>query len=195
MMGVIVGALVVTAGAGMFWQRSHRAQVVGPTPAVVTVPNDSITPAPPGQRADTGTAPPTDTSARAITGTPRVPAGGTGKTPERPSGSDSGTGLTAGTRAQLDRVKAALADPDAVSAAGNGEAILGDIRRLMPRLVSPGDSVEATYYAVETNLMLDRPAEACRLLKRVQPSSRGTLFEARIERFLGDADLGCTNRR
>jgi hypothetical protein len=92
-------------------------------------------------------------------------------------------------------VKGALADPDAVSAAGNGEAILQDIRRLLPRLVSRTDSVEATYYAVETNLMLDRPAEACRLLTRMRPASRGTLFEARIERFLADSALECANRR
>jgi hypothetical protein len=55
--------------------------------------------------------------------------------------------------------------------------------------------VEATYYEVETNLMLDRPAEACRLLTRVRPAARGTVFEARIERFLGDADLDCASRR
>jgi hypothetical protein len=82
-----------------------------------------------------------------------------------------------------------------VSAAGNGAAILRDIQRLLPRLLSRADSVEATYYEVETNLMLDRPAEACRLLTRIRPAARGTEFEARIERFLGDADLDCASRR
>jgi hypothetical protein len=98
-------------------------------------------------------------------------------------------------RADLDRVKGATADPDAVAAAGNGDAILQDIRRLLPRLATRPDSVEATYYAIETNLIMDRPAEACRLLLQIRPISRGTEFEGRIERFLADTALACADRR
>jgi len=66
---------------------------------------------------------------------------------------------------------------------------------LLPRLVARQDSVEATYYAIETNLILDRPADACRLLLQVRSGSRGTEFEGRVERFLADTALGCANRR
>jgi len=119
-------------------------------------------------------------------------------TAARPARSTEGTGPGPGParngRAGLDRIKASLADPDAVVAAGTGQAVLRDIERLMPRLTNSTDSVEATYYAVEANLMLERPAEACRLLFRVRERARNTLFEGRIERFLGDADLACANR-
>jgi hypothetical protein len=98
------------------------------------------------------------------------------------------------TRAELDRMKGALTDPDAVAAAGNGDALLQDIRRLLPRLTARSDSVEATYYAIETSLILDRPADACRLLLQVRPASRGTTFEGRVERLLGDTALGCATR-
>jgi hypothetical protein len=127
--------------------------------------------------------------------TAAAPRTATGKSVEGPTPFGAGAAAAAATRASLDRVKSALADPDAVAAAGNGPAILRDIRRLLPTLISRVDSVEATYYEVETNLMLDRPAEACRLLTRVRPAARGTVFEARIERFLGDADLDCASRR
>jgi len=82
-----------------------------------------------------------------------------------------------------------------VSATGNGDAILRDLRRLLPTLATRGDSVEAVYYMVETNLILDRPAAACRLLTSVKAPSRGTAFEAGIDRFLSDSELGCANRR
>jgi hypothetical protein len=65
----------------------------------------------------------------------------------------------------------------------------------MPRLPSRADSVEAMYYLIETNLILDRPAVACRLLATVRAPSRGTSFEAGVDRFLADPDLACANRR
>jgi eukaryotic-like serine/threonine-protein kinase len=172
--GVLAGVVIAAVG-GALWQWSHRGgatTVLGP-PAV-TAPNDSVRSTPPVQP---------------------TAVGATGKSVEGPTLPSAGPAAAAATRASLDRVKSALADPDAVSAAGNGPAILRDIRRLLPKLISRADSVEATYYEVETNLMLDRPAEACRLLTRVRPAARGTEFEARIERFLGDADLDCASRR
>jgi hypothetical protein len=98
-------------------------------------------------------------------------------------------------REALDRVKSALADPDAVAAAGNGDAILQDLRLLLATLPNRADSVEAVYYMVETNLILERPAVACRLLAGVRAPSRGTEFEAGIDRYLSDTELACANRR
>jgi serine/threonine-protein kinase len=190
-MVLVAGALVVVAIGAALWQRTHRAEATAPAGRTVTVPNDSTRPAPTVQPA-TIPAPSADSSSRVTAQAPPTPNSGS---PARPGPPVTDAGASARTRAALDRVKGALADPDAVSAAGNGEAILRDIRRLLPRLVSRTDSVEATYYAVETNLMLDRPAEACRLLTRMRPASRGTLFEARIERFLADSALECANRR
>jgi serine/threonine protein kinase len=198
MRGVLTGAVIVAAGAGLLWQWLQRwgdtVPTAVPTAPIVTLPNGSVRPAPRVQPTNVSTSP-ADSSTRATAASPRTPTGGSDKPPEGPTPPDARPGAAAAARASLDRVKAAIADPDAVSAAGNGPAILRDIRRLLPRLVSSGDTVEATYYEVETNLMLDRPSEACRLLTRVRPAARGTPFEARIERFLGDADLDCASRR
>jgi serine/threonine-protein kinase len=192
--GVLAGVVIAAAGGGLLWQWSHRAGATVPGPPTVTAPNESVRTTPPIQPTAVLTAP-ADTSARVTAAAPRTPSGDTGTPAEGSTLPDAGPAAAAATRASLDRVKSALADPDAVAAAGNGPAILRDIRRLLPRLISRADSVEATYYEVETNLMLDRPAEACRLLTRVRPAARGTVFEARIERFLGDADLDCASRR
>ena len=105
---------------------------------------------------------------------------------------NSGAGPSA--RARLDAIKASLADPDAVTAAGSAPTILRNITRMMPTLTTRRDSVEATYYAIEANLMLDRPDEACRLLKGVQAKARGSAFEGPIDRFLTNPDLGCSAR-
>ena len=71
----------------------------------------------------------------------------------------------------------------------------GSLGRLLATLPTRADSVEAVYYMIETNLILDRPAAACRLLTSVRAPSRGTSFEAGIDRFLADSELGCANRR
>jgi len=189
--GVIAGVVIAAAGGGLLWQRSHRGGATVPEPPAVAAPNDTVRPTLPVPPT-TVLMSPADSSGRVTAAAPRTP---TGKSVEGPTPSGAGAAAAAATRASLDRVKSALADPDAVAAAGNGPAILRDIRRLLPTLISRVDSVEATYYEVETNLMLDRPAEACRLLTRVRPAARGTVFEARIERFLGDADLDCASRR
>ena len=191
--GVLAGVVMAAAGSGLLWQWSHRGRGTAPEPPTVTAPSDSLRLTPPVQPTAVLTAP-ADTSGRVTAAAPRTPTSA-GKSVESPTLASAGPAAAAATRASLDRVKSALADPDAVSATGNGPAILRDIRRLLPRLISRADSVEATYYEVETNLMLDRPAEACRLLTRVRPAARGTEFEARIERFLGDADLDCASRR
>jgi hypothetical protein len=147
-----------------------------------TVPDSAVKSAPSG--------PATTSGVRAPLSAPRAnQQGSTG------SSSASSTGAKASARAALDRVKAALSDVDAVSAAGNGEALLRDITRLLPRLSSRADSVEATYYAVETNLILDRPAEACRLLSRIRAASRGTEFEGLVDKLANDTELACATRR
>jgi hypothetical protein len=65
----------------------------------------------------------------------------------------------------------------------------------MTRLPTRADSVEAMYYLIETNLILDRPVAACRLLATVRTPSRGTAFEGSVDRYLADPELGCANRR
>jgi hypothetical protein len=123
---------------------------------------------------------------------------GTGASPtSRPNPTSATADATAAVRArtELDRIKAALADLDAVAAAGSGNSIIRDLRRLMPALTARADSVEATYYLIETNLVLDRPREACILLARIRRPSRGSPFEAGVDRFLSDSTLACGSRR
>ena len=185
--GIAAGAVVLAAAGVLVWQRRNppdgAVMTVAPS---TTAPNDSASPA----------ATPSSRPRPAGKGVARAPAVDSSIKPsvvvERPSAALEENRRA---RADLDRVKSALADPDAVGAAGNGDAILQDIRRLLPRLVARQDSVEATYYAIETNLILDRPADACRLLLQVRSGSRGTEFEGRVERFLADTALGCANRR
>ena len=97
-------------------------------------------------------------------------------------------------RATLDELKAAVADPDAVAATGNGATLLDRIDRLLPALASRADSVEAMYYAVEINLILDKPAVACRLLDRLRTASRGTPYQVSVGRYLADTALACARR-
>ena len=206
MAGIAGGVVVLAVVVGLFWQR--RASGDNPPPQTVLT-NDSV------GRADSGAItsgnPPNvgndsvvnakgpDTTASVVASTKsksgdaaeRTRSGST----ETSSRSNTSTADAAATRGTLDRVKAALADPDAVVAAGNGEKILQDITRLLPRLSNRPDSVEATYYAVEANLILERPAAACRLLGRIRAASRGTEFEGRVDVLATNADLDCANRR
>jgi eukaryotic-like serine/threonine-protein kinase len=204
---VVVGALVLIAAAGVMWNRFGRdTPSVGSTSVT---PNDSIgrarlpQPVPPAGTPDTQVASAARSAdsasvARDPVTTREVPPAGPGGTPsttaQRSDREANAARAAERARAALDRIKSALEDPDAVAAAGNGNAVLRDITRLLPTLTTRTDSVEATYYAVEANLILERPAEACRLLMRVRDKARGTSFEGRIDRFLGDADLGCANR-
>jgi serine/threonine-protein kinase len=207
--GVVVSVVIVAGAAALMWKR--MAGTGEPSPAVAAasnpgasrLPNDSTAGSQPASARDSLTRPPV---ARAATGdsarSATQPPSGSGTAPgsERPGGDAAGRApaneLTERrARAALDGVKASLADPDAVAAAGTGDALLRDIRRLMPRLPSRADSVEAMYYLIETNLILDRPAVACRLLATVRAPSRGTSFEAGVDRFLADPDLACANRR
>jgi hypothetical protein len=98
------------------------------------------------------------------------------------------------TRATLDELKSAVADPDAVAAAGNGATILARIDRLLPALTTRADSVEATYYAVEVNLILDKPGVACRLLNQIRSTSQGTPYKVSVDRYLADTELACASR-
>jgi serine/threonine-protein kinase len=208
--GVVAGAAVVLAVAGVVWRQALGERPTAPT---VAAPADPV-----ARRTDTGiavqppaTEPPADTvrggsvamradtsasgsTARTPAPEPRPPAAEPAAAPRRPAGSGVIVDDGSRARAALDRLKASLADPDAVAASGSGDAVLRTIARLLPTLSSRTDSVEATYYGVETNLILDRPTEACRMLARIRDASVGTLYEARVERLLSSADLGCANR-
>jgi serine/threonine-protein kinase len=209
---VVGGAVVIAVAAGLLWQRRGGADAAPATSVPATSPNDSATsPAAnsksggvPGAKQDSQLAtrgsPPNSSGKVVKTKSDNQPSSSPTTAPVPPNAAvtpviEDRPTTSAASRAELDRLKAALSDPDAVSTAGNGEAILRDVRQLLPRLTVRADSVEATYYAIETNLILDRPADACRLLTSIRPSARGTLFEARVERFLADTDLGCANRR
>jgi hypothetical protein len=157
------------------------------------LPNDSVAaPAitgPPGaaasdspqvaQAAIDSARPPADTATKAS-----VPTPGVSDPPRRPPA------LEPNARARLDQIKAALADQAPERAPG----VLRNVDRLLPQLRTRDDSVEATYYAVEANLILDRTREACRLLNGARRKSEGTDFEVRIARILADPDLGCETR-
>ena len=192
------GGLAVAALAGVLWMRAgERASAKPPVTTAASTPT-----APPNDSAGrsarlepTASAPSDRVGGAGSPGESRTPGIGTpnAKAAERPAGPSADAVRRA--RSALDRAKSALADPDAVSAAGNGNAILGDLGRLLATLPTRADSVEAVYYMIETNLILDRPAAACRLLTSVRAPSRGTSFEAGIDRFLADSELGCANRR
>jgi serine/threonine-protein kinase len=208
--GVMVSTVIVAgAAAAAIWRASSGSGTpANPDTSIVaasTTPNDTT-----GRATQSDTVPPgrdlaSRPSARSdSTMTPQPqpvkPPGGTDSPPTRrdtaPAVRRPAVEMSdARARAALDRVKAALRDPDAVAAAGNGEVVLRDIRRLMTRLTTRADSVEAMYYLIETNLILDRPAAACRLLATVRAPARGTPFEASVDRYLADPELGCASRR
>ena len=192
-------AVVLVAGvAGALWKlRDDPASVSS------VAPNDSTAPADTGQvvaqaavvdsqkAAAADSSPRRDSAASSSRGAttaegPAVPTSEKARTSSRDAGP--------GARAMLDRIKAALADPAAVDPETTAPRLVRDVNRLMPTLTTTRDSVEATYYAVEANLIADRPAEACRLLRSVRTKARGTSFERPIERYLSDADLACDTR-
>jgi len=199
----VAAAIVVLAVAGTLW--TLGSGVAGGT-TKTTGPDDSAVGSV-GSRGGASTAATADSGTKAGTGRDstgvaadsanksvaasdraaavKQPAGGG---PSRPSGTRPGA------RARLDDIKAALADPAAVEAAGSAPTILRTIDRVLPTLPTRADTVEATYYAIEANLILDRPGEACRLLKGVRAKARGTSFEGSIARYLADSDLGCDAR-
>jgi serine/threonine-protein kinase len=192
------GGLAVVALAAVLWmrggaQRPSEPAVSAPQRSTVA-PNESAGPVP---RVEPP--PPTPAANQAGASGKVIPAPApaspatTATTPPRASAPSADA--LARAREALDRVKSALADPDAVAAAGNGDAILQDLRLLLATLPNRADSVEAVYYMVETNLILERPAVACRLLAGVRAPSRGTEFEAGIDRYLSDTELACANRR
>ena len=115
--------------------------------------------------------------------------------PRDTSSAKSPNESAASSRATLNEVKAALADPDAVASGGNGAALLQKIDRVLPLLTGRADSVEATYFAIELNLILDKPAVACRLLNGIRAASRGAPQQGSIDRFLADTELACASRR
>ena len=209
--GVAAGVVLVAALSALLWKQrdSGGERTGGGIPSATGAssagarPNDSAgrqAPSLPSPRADSqlaGGAPrvdsaKSDSAARRASGktTPPAVAGPT----DRPKGGEPSRLDPQRVRLELDRVKAALEDQDAVAAGGTGDRILRELRRLLPSLPTRVDSVEAIRYQIETNLVLDRPAEACRLLAQVRQLSRGTDFEAGIKRFLADSELNCANR-
>jgi serine/threonine-protein kinase len=188
---VMIGLVFALGVAGAIWKfgGSSNAASVAPNDSAGAASADTLA-APAiasadSQRASATTVdstPPRDTAGSTVT----APINDNTRRPDRPATRD--------TRATLDRIKTALADPDAVANSGTGQRLLRTIGSLMPTLTSMRDSVEATYYAIETNLILDRPAEACRQLRGIRAKSRGTSFEGPVERYLGSAELGCESR-
>ena len=186
---VLVAAVVaVVAAAGVWIAQGGLAST-----AAGSAPNDSAS-APPVVPTTVAT---TDTSSRIVAATDtssRIVAPPEKSRPSVPPAPDTRRPPTSNqtTRARLDQIKAAIAVPDVDPA--TGQTIIRNIHQLLPALTTSGDSVEATYYLIETNLILDRPGEACRLLKGVRNRARGTPFEGSIDRYLASADLGCDSR-
>ena len=193
---VTIGLVVVAAVAGALWKLrpdtsgasilpNDSATVTAQTPPVVT-PATTADSAQAVARADS--TPTRDTAARIVAPPPRSPLV-IAKTDVAPRTPVASTAVNA--RVALDRIKAAIADPGAADMGTTAPRVLRDITRLMPTLATTADSVEATYYAIETNLILDRPAEACRLLQGVRARAAGTTFEGNVKRLLESAELGC----
>ena len=203
----VAAALVLGVGALFVWSRgsatagvasvadSARPNEAPPTAVDTSRSRGTDAPAAPAERAPV----PRGREARAVAA-PAVDSSVTRSVvtpPPRPSDASPARGATttaARTRATLDELKGALADPDNVANAGSGTALLDRIDRLLPDVTAHADSVEAMYYAVEINLILDKPAEACRLLNRLRSGARGTPYQVRVERFLADTGLACASR-
>lgn len=196
MWSIAVAGVVVTAlGAGYLWQRGRDRGGVTPISepptrqvAQVTKPaaRDTVVPVRPDSKVvalpKTERPPVQRDSARVARPDPKPVIAEPDRSAER-------------IRAAFDRMKVVLQDPDAAAASGQAAQVVSDVTRLLPTLTSRADSVEATVYAIEANLALDRSDDACRLLTRIRPAARGTEFEGRVEFFASNADLGCATRR
>jgi serine/threonine-protein kinase len=210
MAGALGGLVVVVALAGLLWKYRFGADDStsrsGPNSGATVEPNDasrgnqtaasatnpdSAAVRQPPAAGDSAKARP-DPEPASPTGekTPGVPAKGTENGRTNPA-SDALT--TARARTELDRARDRLRDVQSVSA-NDAEVVLRDMRRLLPQLTARADSVEAIYYLIEANLQLDRPEQACRLIQQVRRPSRGTEFEANIERYATSPDLNCASR-
>jgi serine/threonine-protein kinase len=210
MAGAVGGLVVVAALAGLLWKYwsgadgstsqngSNAGATVEPNDAsrgnqtAASASNsDSVAARQPTSASDSAKARP-DPQPALPTGekTPGAPSKGTETDRSNPT-SDPLTAVRA--RSALDRAKDRLKDVQSVSA-NDAEVVLRDMRRLLPQLTARADSVEATYYLIEANLQLDRPEQACRLIRQVRRPSRGTEFEANIERYAISPELNCANR-
>jgi serine/threonine-protein kinase len=208
MAGAVGGLVVVAALAGLLWKYwsgaddstsrsgSNSGTTVEPNDAsrgnqtAASASNsDSATVRQPTTASDSAKARP-DPQPSTSEKTPGAP----GKGIETDRRNSTGDPLTAvGARTALDRAKDRLKDVQSVSA-NDAEVVLRDMRRLLPQLIAHADSVEAMYYLIEANLQLDRPEQACRLIRQVRRPSRGTEFEANIERYATSPELNCANR-
>jgi eukaryotic-like serine/threonine-protein kinase len=195
---LVAGVVLVAAAVGAVWAFRDRSESSVPGPST---PNDSVVvPATGGSGVATAAdspkvALPAADSARppADAGTKASAISERGAGPTTPGVNEppmQPRALETNARVRLDQIKASLADQAPETAPG----VLRTINRLLPQLRTRDDSVEATYYSIEANLILDRTSEACRLLNGVRRKSEGTDFEVRIARILADPDLGCETR-
>ncbi len=87
---------------------------------------------------------------------------------------------------------AAYARPDATPADARNALQL--MTRLLPRLPSDRDRVEAQLRGAEAYLVLDQPEKACRLLLSIERAAAGTPLRANVAVYLDDAELACRTR-
>ena len=211
MAGAVAGLVVVAALAGLLWKyqsgADDRSSGSGSKPGATVEPNDASsgnqTAAAANANTDSArTGQPAATAGdssrpRPDPQSPPVPAKGSrpaekGSDPARGSSTEDPLAAVRA-RAVLDAAKGRLKDVTNVTAS-DAQTVLRDMQRLLPRLTARADSVEATYYLIEANLQLDRPADACRLIARVRVPARGTEFEGSIETYASSAALDCANR-
>ena len=194
---VAAAALVAALGGGFLWQRlrGQGAEQSPPGAGRVAVVADSTMAAQPPVAApvpDTVTSVPPASDSTPV---PRTPERTVKSSAPNSSPVSSNDAPARRVRGALDGMKAMLSDLDAAAASGNSEKVVRDVARLLPTLTNRADSVEATIYAIEANLVLERTDDACRLLNRIRGPARGSEYESRVERFLASSDLGCASRR
>ena len=214
LIGVGVGALLVTASAAFFLTRggSSAPQTLATLPAVAAAPAATALVPSAGASSVGGastpalTAGPTvgvsgpapSTAPAAITSPPNgrrpasaAPAATTAApgtdVPPTPSVRAAAQPMAVSGRHTLDSITAAL-DPDNPDAQA-GRAAVGALRTLLPRLTSPDDSAWALIRTVEANLLAGDQARACGAMRSARAAARSEAQHEAIRRY--DAALEC----
>ena len=171
-------------------------------PASPNVAQESVRtsppPAPPGRAA--GAIADSSTTPRTVTQAPKQPApSGGGRSSRDAGGSGSvasppatSRGVTPADLLSESQVFAAFTSLKRIAVNPDSARVAITVAtQMLPHLATRPDSVEAQYRMVEAHLTLNEPSDACRLLRALATTARGTSFEAGVRNYLASPDLGC----
>jgi hypothetical protein len=97
----------------------------------------------------------------------------------------------AAVREALDQM-ASFTRPSATAA--DAQAALQLMNRVLPQLDDPRDLVELQLRGAEAHLILDQPAQACRLLLAIERDAAASPRRANVAAYLADPELACRSR-